>query len=310
MSEAMRDAFGKKLTELGEKNKKLVVFDADVSGSTKTSIFAKAFSDRFFNVGVSEGNMAGLAAGMASAGYHPVINSFAIFLILKGLDQIRHDFCYNHLPVVIAGAYGGLSDSFDGASHQSIEDIAIMRALPNMEVIVPGDAVQAGLALEYALTKDNPVYIRLNRNAFPDLPNSKGFSEKKPILLKSGAKAGGVTIAANGITIHAAIAAAELLEKDGISADVFSMPFVKPLIPADIDESLKKTGKLVTIEEHNIMAGAGSALLEQLAANGGVNFKYLPIGMEDCFGDTGPYDALLKKFALDAEGIAAKIKKF
>jgi transketolase len=310
MSEAMREAFGKKLAQAGQTNKKLVVFDADVSSSTKSSIFAKAFPDRFFNVGVSEGNMAGVAAGMASAGFHPVINSFSIFLILKGLDQIRHDFCYNHLPVVIAGAYGGLSDSFDGASHQSIEDIAIMRALPNMEVVVPGDAVQAGLALEYALSRDCPVYIRLNRNAFPDLPTSEGFADKKPICIKNGELDYGVTIAANGITIHAAIEAANLLSDAGIPCDVFSMPFVKPLIPAGVAESLKRTGKLVTIEEHNILGGAGSALLEQLAVNGGVEFDYLPIGMQDCFGDTGPYNELLKKFALDGEGIAAQIKKF
>jgi transketolase len=307
MSETMRDAFGKKLAELGEKNKKLVVFDADVSGSSKSSYFAKAFPSRFFNCGVAEGNMAGVAAGMASNGYHPVVNAFAIFLALKSTDQIRHDFCYNHLPVILAGAYGGLSDSFDGASHQSIADIAIMRALPNMEVIVPGDSIQAGLALEYALGQDCPVYIRLNRNDFPDLASSKGFAEREPILLNKGSK---VTLAANGITIHAALDAAKLLAKDGIDADVFSVPFVKPLIPGPLAESVKKTGKLVTIEEHNILAGFGSAILEQLAKDGGISFKYLPIGINDTFGDTGPYDALLKAYGLDAESIADKVKKF
>ncbi|GMO42020.1 MAG: transketolase family protein [Termitinemataceae bacterium] len=310
MSDAMRDSFGKKLAEIGEKNKKLVVFDADVSGSSKSSYFAKAFPDRFFNVGVAEGNMAGVAAGMATAGYHPVINAFAIFLALKSLDQLRHDFCYNHLPVVIAGAYGGLSDSFDGASHQAIADIAIMRSLPNMELIVPGDSVQAGLALEYALNRDCPVYIRLNRNAFDDLSTNAGFADKKPILIRPRTKSGtGVTIAANGITIHAALKAAKLLEKDGIDADVFSTPFVKPLIPGNIAVSLKETGKLVTIEEHNILAGAGSAMLEQLAKDG-TTFKYLSLGLNDCFGDTGPYDVLLEKYGLDAAGIADSVKKF
>jgi transketolase len=148
MSVAMRDAFGAKLAELGKTNDKIVVLDADVSSSTKSAIFGKAFPDRFFNVGVAEANLVGVAAGLATAGYHPVVNAFAIFLALKSTDQIRNVFCYNHLPIVIAGAYGGLSDSFDGASHQSITDIAIMRAMPNMEVIVPADSRQAELALE------------------------------------------------------------------------------------------------------------------------------------------------------------------
>jgi transketolase len=307
MSEAMRDAFGKKLAELGSVNKKIVVLDADVSGSTKSSVFAKAFPDRFFNCGVAEGNMAGVAAGLASAGFHPVINSFSIFLTLKSLDQIRHDFCYNHLPLVAAAAYGGLSDSFDGASHQTIEDIAIMRALPNMEVIVPSDAVQAGLALEYAFKQKNPVFIRLNRNAFPDLSTTQGFEKKEPILLRSGSS---LTIAANGITIHAALEAAEILEKEGITAEVFSVPFIKPLIVGCLAESVKKTKKLVTIEEHNILGGAGSAILEQLAIKGGVNFAYKAIGMEDTFGQTGPYDALLKAYKLDKDGIAEQVRSF
>ena len=169
MSIAMRDAFGRHLEKLGETHPELVVLDADVSSSCKIqnrylNAFAKKYPDRFFNVGVAEGNLAGVAAGLATCGYHPVINAFAIFLSLKSTDQIRNDICYNNLPVIIAGAYGGLSDSFDGASHQAIEDIAIMRAFPSMEVIVPSDAHQAELALEYALTRKNPVYIRLNRN--------------------------------------------------------------------------------------------------------------------------------------------------
>ena len=173
MSIAMRDAFGKHLVKLGETHPELVVLDADVSSSTKSALFGKAFPERFYNVGVAEGNLAGMAAGLATCGYRPVINAFAIFIALKCTDQIRNDICYNNLPVIIAGAYGGLSDSFDGASHQAIEDIALMRALPNMEVIVPSDSRQAELALEYALTRNNPVYIRLNRNAMPDIDTDK-----------------------------------------------------------------------------------------------------------------------------------------
>ncbi|MDR2602552.1 MAG: 1-deoxy-D-xylulose-5-phosphate synthase [Spirochaetaceae bacterium] len=306
MSEAMRDAFGKKLAELGAVNKNLVVLDADVSSSTKSSIFGKAYPDRFFNCGVSEGNMAGVAAGLAAGGFHPVINTFSIFITLKCLDQIRHDFCYNKLPVVVAAAYGGFSDSFDGASHQTIEDISIMRSLPNMEVIVPGDAAQAGLALEYALSKTTPVFIRLNRNAFPNLSDSSGFTEKKPILLQSGKN---LSIAANGITIHAALEAAKILEKEGVTSDVFSTPFVKPFNPGPLLDSVKKTGKLITVEEHSILGGAGSAAVEQLTQKG-IAFTWKPIGVKDVFGDTGPYNELLKAYKLDAESIAEEGRNF
>jgi transketolase len=306
MSDTMRDAFGKKLAEAGATNKKLVVLDADVSGSSKSSYFAKAFPDRFYNCGVAEGNMAGVAAGLAAAGFHPVINAFAIFAALKCTDQLRHDFCYNHLPLVIGGAYGGLSDSFDGASHQSIADIAILRALPNMEVVVPADSAQAALALDYALKQNGPVYIRLNRNALPEIAETKGFAERDAVLLKPGRD---VTIAANGITAHAAQEAAALLAKDGIDAEVFSAPWVKPFGVRAIAASVKKTGRLVTVEEHNILGGFGSAALEALAA-GGVNFAYRAIGVEDTFGDTGGYDELLDKYGLSAPKIAASVKQF
>jgi transketolase len=306
MSETMRDAFGKKLAELGKTNDKLVVLDADVMGSTKSSYFAQAFPNRFFNCGVSEGNMAGVAGGLAASGYHPVINAFAIFIALKCTDQIRHDFCYNKLPVIIAGAYGGLSDSYDGASHQSIADIAILRSLPNMEVIVPGDNAQAVLALEYAVTRHNPVYIRLTRNDTPDLPKSDGFASKTPILLKAGKD---VTIAATGLMAAFALEAAGLLEKNGVSAEVFSVPFVKPIAGAALEDSVKKTGRLVTVEEHSIVGGFGSACLEKIAPSG-LQFKYLPLGLKDTFGDTGAFDELLAAYGLTAKGIADSVTAF
>ena len=297
MSVTMRDAYGKKLAELGGVNKKIVVLDADVSASSKSGYFAKAFPDRFINCGVAEGNMAGVAAGLASAGFHPVINTFAIFIALKTPDQLRHDFCYNKLPIVIAGAYGGLSDSFDGASHQAVEDIAVLRALPNMEVIVPGDNKQAELALEYALAQDHPVYLRLTRNDSKDLPSSEGFASKAPIMLRPGAE---VTIAATGLCAAMALEAAELLEKDGIRAEVFTVPFVKPILGDNLAESLKKTRKLVTVEEHSIIGGFGGAVLEKVAQSG-ASFKWQPIGVEDRFGDTGPYGDILAKHGLSAE---------
>jgi transketolase len=299
----MRDAFGNKLAELGKTNDKLVVLDADVSSSTKSAIFGKAFPGRFFNAGVAEGNMVGVAAGLATAGYHPVVNAFSIFLALKSTDQIRNVFCYNKLPIVIAGAYGGLSDSFDGASHQSITDIAIMRAMPHMEVIVPADSKQAEQALEYALTKKNPVYIRLNRNAMPEVPASDDFGSGKVIKLREGKD---VTIAANGITAAMAVEAGKLLAAKGIDAEILSMPFVKPLDGAGLAQSVSKTGRLVTVEEHNVVGGFGSACLESLAPRK-LTFDYVPVGVQDTFTETGAYDELLAAYGLSASGIVGKV---
>ena len=307
MSVTMRDAFGQKCAELGKTNKSLVVLDADVSASTKTNYFSKEFPDRFFNCGVSEANMAGVAAGLAASGFHPVVNAFAIFMALKCTDQIRNDFCYNMLPVVFAGAYAGLSDSFDGASHQAITDTAIMRAMPNMEVIVPADNNQACQALEYALTRHNPVYIRLNRNEMPVLPavSAKDFASGEPIKLRNGY---GVTIASNGITATMCLEAAELLAKSGIDAEVLSVPFVKPFGSKGLAASVEKTGNLITVEEHNVMGGFGSACLEHLCKTG-INFAYDAVGMQDTFGETGPYVELMAAYGLSADNIAKRAKK-
>jgi len=306
MSLTMRDAFGQKCAELGNTNMRMVVLDADVSSSSKSGYFAKEFPDRFFNCGVSEANMAGVAAGLAASGLHPVINAFSIFLALKSIDQIRNDFCYNKLPVVLAGAYAGLSDSFDGASHQSVTDIAIMRAMPNMEVIVPADNFQAGAALEYALSKQNPVYIRLNRNDVPDLPAARHFASGEPVVLRNGY---GVTIAANGITAAMCLDAAALLAKDGVDAEVLSVPFVKPCGGKGLAASVRKTGRLVTVEEHSIVGGFGGACLEKLCGEG-VSFVYDAIGLEDTFAETGPYEELLAAYGLSAKAIAQRVKKF
>lgn len=304
MSLQMREVFGKKLAELGETHPELVVLDADVSSSTKSSIFAKKYPKRFFNCGVAEGNMVGVAAGLATVGYRPVVNAFSIFLALKGTDQIRNDICYNKLPVIIAGAYGGLSDSFDGATHQSITDIAIMRALPNMKVIVPSDAKQAEQALEYALSQDGPVYIRLNRNEMPDLPESSSFCSAKAICCKEGTD---VTIAANGITASLAMEAAEKLKEDGINAEVLSVPFVKPLDGQGILNSARKTGNLVTVEEHNVIGGFFSAVSEYIIKeNAWINVDC--IGVEDTFTETGDYYPLLAKYGISVNSIIKKVQ--
>lgn len=304
MSLAMRDAFGQALAKMGETHPELVVLDADVSSSSKSAIFGDKYPERFFNCGVAEGNLVGIAAGMATAGYHPVINAFAIFLALKGADQIRNDICYNNLPVIIAGAYGGLSDSFDGASHQSITDIAIMRAFPNMQVIVPADSNQAEQALEYALTQKGPVYIRLNRNEMPDLPISKDFASGKVIECKKGSD---ITIAANGITASFANDAAEILAQQGIDAEVVSVPFVKPLDAKGLAARVVKTGKLLCVEEHNVQGGFASAVSEYFMRNG-VCCKFDCIGVEDRFTETGPYVELLAKYGISTENIVAKAK--
>lgn len=303
MSVAMREAFGNKLLELGATHPELVVLDADVSSSTKSKLFGSKYPDRFFNVGVAEPNLADVANGLATCGYHPVVNAFSIFLSLKSTDQIRNVSAYNDLPVVFAGAYGGLSDSFDGASHQAIEDIAIFRSIPGMQVIVPSDARQAELALEYALTQKGPVYIRLNRNAMPDLPEPKNFASANAVLLKEGKD---VTIAANGITASFAVKAAELLKAQGIDAEVLSVPFVKPLSMEVLGKSIRKTGKLLTVEEHVFDGGFGSAICEKMMLSD-LRPKFDAIYIKG-FAESGPYVDLLAKYGISAENIAERAK--
>lgn len=303
MSVAMRDAFGNKLLELGATHPELVVLDADVSSSTKSKLFGAKYPDRFFNVGVAEQNMADVANGLATCGYHPVVNAFAIFLSLKSTDQIRNVSAYNDLPVVFAGAYGGLSDSFDGASHQAIEDIAIFRSIPGMQVIVPSDARQAELALEYALAQKGPVYIRLNRNAMPDLPEPKNFAGADAVLLKEGKD---ITIAANGITASFAVKAADLLKAQGIDAEVLSVPFVKPLSMDVLGKSIRKTGKLLTVEEHVFEGGFGSAVCEKMML-GDLRPKFDAIYVKG-FAESGPYVDLLAKYGISTDNIAERAK--
>lgn len=305
MSLAMREAFGKKLAELGDIYPEVVVLDADVSSSTKSNIFAAKYPERFFNCGVAEANMAGVAAGLATCGLRPVINAFSIFLALKATDQIRNDICYNNLPVIIAGGYGGLSDSYDGASHQSIIDIAIMRALPNMQVIVPSDSKQTEQALEYALQQNGPVFIRLNRNAMPELPVEKNFGKKKVIKCTDGKD---ITIAANGITVSFAMEAAEKLKKSDISAEVLAVPFVKPIDMKLIELSLQKTGKLLCIEEHVLAGGFTGAVCENLMKDH-IVCDFDAIGLQDTFTETGDYVSLLAKYGISVVNIIKKAKK-
>ena len=306
MNKPMREVYGEYLAALGADHPEIIVLDADVSSSTKSRIFAQKFPERFFNTGVAEGNLAGVAAGLATCGYHPVINAFAVFLSLKSLDQIRNDICYNKLPVVIAGAYSGLSDSYDGASHQALEDIAIFRALPNMEVIVPSDASQVKSALDYAFARRNPVYIRLNRNEVPDLDiDNHGFSDTKAIVCREGKD---VTIATTGIATSYAIEAADVLLEKGIEAEVICVPFIKPLDAQTIRQSINKTGVLLTVEESLLSGGFYSSIAEAMLAEG-LNCRVGRIGMDDRFGETGSYPDLLDMVGISSRHIVDEVLK-
>ncbi len=301
---AMRDALGQALVELGPKMPELVVLDADVSASTKTAGFAKAFPDRFFNVGVAEANMADIAAGMATAGLRPVINSFSLFLALKCADQIRNTICYNNLPVVLAGAYGGLSDSYDGASHQAILDVAMMRALPNMVVIVPADAVEMRQSLELALRRNGPTFIRGCRNETPVL-----FEGAAPLEIGKARKlrdGRDLTIAACGVPVVMAMEAADRLARDGISVDLLAVATVKPMDEAALAASAAKTKKVLAVEEHNIVGGFGGAVAEALARHAPAKMGF--VGVQDRFTESGEYNALMKKYGISVEAIVAQAK--
>lgn len=302
MSITMRDAIGKKLAALGHERKELVVLDADVSSSTKSSYFAAEFPDRFFNVGVAEANMVDVAAGLATCGYRPVANAFAIFLALKATDQARNVLCYNNLPVVLIGAYAGLSDSFDGASHHAIADVSIMRALPNMTVIVPADAAEAEAALEAALKVKGPVYIRVNRNETPDLaPSKEKFAVGRIRVLREGRD---LTIAASGICVSMALAAAERLKDAGVSAEVLNVATIKPIDGDALAASVRKTGRIVVAEEHTIMGGLASACAEALSSR--TPFIMEMVGLRDTFAESGPYNKLLDKYGISAAEIERK----
>lgn len=299
MEKSMRDMFGDALVQIGSVRSDLMVLDADVSSSTKTIKFGECFPDRFYNVGVAEANLAGIAAGIAACGYHPLISAFAIFLSLKSTDQIRNAICYNNLPVIIAGGYAGLSDSFDGASHQSLIDIAVMRSLPNMTVLVAGDADDIPSLLEQALEVNGPVFIRMSRNPNPVIGRSEPLNIGRAPCLREGSD---ITIGVCGIPIAAALKAAEKLEQTGISAEVLDIGSIKPLDRKAIIASVKKTGAFLSVEEHSVHCGMGSAVAELLVREYPVPMDFA--GIQDCFTESGPYSDLLEKYGLGEKKIA------
>lgn len=302
--QATRDAYGKALAAIGAGREDLVVLDADLSKSTKTVDFQKAFPLRFFNMGIAEQNLMGTAAGFAAAGKRPVASTFAVFATGRAYDQIRNSICYPNLPVVIAASHAGLTVGEDGGSHQMIEDLALMRALPNMTVLVPADGPETAAALEAALEHDGPVYLRLGRPKVPVIHEEDvGFAIGKADVLREGID---VTLCACGVMVAKALEAADLLADQGISSTVINVSSLKPLDEETILEWARVTGAVVTAEEHNIMGGLGSAVAEVLA-------EHLPtpmqrVGVRDVFGQSGSPDELLEAYGLTAEAIAQAAK--
>lgn len=302
---ATRDAYGKALVELGENNEKLVVFDADLAAATKTGMFKKAFPERFIDCGIAEGNMMGVAAGMATAGYTVFASSFAMFAAGRAFEQIRNTIGYPHLNVKIGATHAGISVGEDGASHQCCEDIALMRTIPGMTIINPADDIEARLAVFAAAEHNGPVYMRFGRLAVPRVfDESYKFEIGKGVYLNKGTD---VTVIATGLLVERAIQAVELLKNEGISASLINMATIKPIDREIIIDAAKTTGCIVTAEEHNIIGGLGSAVAEVVAEECPV--PVLRVGVEDTFGKSGPALELLEIFGLNAQNIVAKAKK-
>ena len=304
---ATRESYGKTLVELGAEYPNLVVMDADLSESTKTALFGEAYPDRFFDCGIAEANMMGIAAGMASLGKVVFVSSFAMFAAGRAFEQVRNSIGYPHLNVKVAASHAGITVGEDGASHQCIEDIALMRTIPGMVVMCPADDIEAKAAVRAAAEHEGPVYIRLGRatcNVINDHPDYK-FEIGKGTVVKEGTD---VTIVATGICVDSAIDAAEMLAKDGVNAEVINICTIKPLDEELIIASAKKTGKVVTVEEHSVIGGLGSAVCDALSAKYPVPVK--KVGIQDVFGESGPAAELVKKYGLDAEGVYKSVKEF
>ncbi len=301
---AIRDAYGEALKKLGANNDKVVVLEADVGSSTKSILFGKEFPKRYFNVGISEFNMVAMATGFASSGRIPFVNTFAVFLTTRGLDAIQSLIAYDKLNVKLAGTYCGLSDSYDGASHQSITDIAVLRAIPNMTVISVSDPVETKKAVEAIAEFDGPVYLRLSRApAGMIFDESYEFKIGKGVELRRGSD---VAIIATGTILRNALAAAQLLQTEGIEASVVNIHTIKPIDEALIVETAKRTGAVVTVEEHSIYGGLGSAVSEVLAQTHPVPMEF--VGATD-FAESGDYDQLLEKYGYGVQAIVNKAKK-
>ena len=304
---ATRESYGNALAELGNEFPELVVLDADLAGATKTSVFMKAFPERHIDCGIAECNMVGIAAGLATTGKVPFVSSFAMFAAGRAYEQVRNAVGYPKLNVKIGATHAGISVGEDGATHQCNEDIALMRTIPGMVVINPSDDVEAKAAVRAAIEHQGPVYLRFGRMAVPvinDKPDYK-FEIGKGVVLREGKD---LTIVATGLCVNESLVAAEMLAADGVEAKVINIHTIKPLDEDLIVAAAKETGKVVTVEEHSVIGGLGSAVCEALAET--VPTPVLRIGIQDVYGESGPAKALIAKYGLDAEGICKKVKEY
>ena len=304
---ATRESYGNALAELGKEHEDIVVLDADLAAATKTGVFKKAFPDRHIDCGIAESNMMGVAAGIATTGKVPFASSFAMFAAGRAFEQVRNSIGYPKLNVKIGATHAGISVGEDGATHQCNEDIALMRTIPGMVVINPSDDVEAKAAVNAAYEHVGPVYLRFGRLAVPvinDNPDYK-FELGKAITLREGTD---VAIIASGLTVSESLEAAEKLQADGISAEVINMHTIKPLDEDAVVKAAEKTGKIVTVEEHSVIGGLGSAVCDVVAQKAPA--KVMKIGINDVFGESGPAVQLIKKYGLDSESIYEKVKEF
>ena len=303
---ATRESYGNALAELGSVNDRIVVLDADLAAATKTGIFKKAFPERHIDCGIAECNMMGIAAGLAASGKIPFASTFAMFASGRAFEQVRNSIGYPHLNVKIGATHAGISVGEDGATHQCNEDLALMRTIPGMVVICPSDDVEARAAVKAAAEYEGPVYLRFGRLAVPvinDKPDYH-FEIGKGVVLKEGKD---LTIVATGLETGHALEAAKLLEADGIDVEVINIHTIKPLDEELIIRSAKKTGRVVTVEEHSIIGGLGSAVCDALSEHAPT--PVYKIGVRDVFGESGPAMELIHKYRLDAEGIYGQIKE-
>ncbi len=304
---ATRESYGKTLVELGKEHDDLVVLDADLAGATKTGVFQKAFPERHIDCGIAEANMMGIAAGLSTCGKVPFASSFAMFAAGRAYEQVRNSIGYPHLNVKIGATHAGISVGEDGATHQCNEDIALMRTIPGMVIINPCDDVEACAAVRAAYEYVGPVYLRFGRLAIPVIndPATYHFEIGKGVLLKEGKD---VTIIATGLCVCEALEAAKLLAADGVDAEVINIHTIKPLDEELVAASAVKTGKVVTVEEHSVIGGLGSAVCDALCEKAPV--RVMKIGINDRFGESGPGAELVKRYGLDAESIYKKVKAF
>lgn len=304
---ATRDSYGNTLVELGKEHDNLVVLDADLAGATKTGVFKKEFPERHIDCGIAEGNMAGIAAGLATCGKVPFMSSFAMFAAGRAFEQVRNSVGYPKLNVKIGATHAGISVGEDGATHQCNEDIALMRTIPGMVVINPSDDVEAKAAVKAAYEHQGPVYMRFGRLAVPVINDNEDYKFElgKGVVLREGKD---VAIIATGLPVANCLEAAEKLAAEGIDAKVINIHTIKPLDEELIVAAAKETGKVVTVEEHSVIGGLGSAVCDVLCEQAPT--KVLKIGINDTFGESGPAVELVKKYGLDADSIYEKVKAF